>query len=528
MESIEIYQCEIESIDEDTFSQTLSMTDLNFTIYNLRTFIQRNKHDWLNNLNLFSLIELENCVYLQKLNLKKFYFNKIYLIFNDLNKEYDFPDEDFCRFKYYPQNRFIFPLIHTKIGIECTCTLTWLLLNHKLNNYFELNKNKHFDLNTTSVYKCFENFQEKISECNFTHRLLECGVITKESNYYFNCSFEQKLNDSNCVRKLIEITLMLIVLILGFPLIATSFYALIRTELKENMFKYLRIQIGFEALSILTLIFNVSIKFSSDIFINSFDYDCEYDFRSDNRIFQIFKYKVINFITYFSISCGLLANLLMVLDRFLMITNNKKLKSFSKIKKINTLVLPMIIIFGFILNFHQIEFSESFQNKIKDYFTLRLRLYFFEDSFYVLVGLVSLCINIKLLIFLYKANSKKSNMISNRRNRNESNEKLVKTAILVVLNCSLIITTRIPDFILSYRRINMFVLLDDSVLSIDDNLGESMDSMFRIFLILINFSFILNFFINFYFNNKFKIIFCSLFRNGSKESSEDQIQNSRQ
>ncbi|CAF1062888.1 unnamed protein product [Brachionus calyciflorus] len=499
-EIIEILQCEIVSIDEDSFGQAFSITDLNFSIFNLKTFVRRNNHSWLNNINNFQTIELNDCKLLHKLYLQNTFFKKTYIIYNDLEKEYDFPDEDFCQFKYFPQNRFVFPLILSKPHLNCTCTLTWLLLNHKLNSYFEMEnvQTRHLDINTSSVYKCFENFEVKVSSCNFSQRLEKCGLLDVKSNYYLNCSIEEKLIDSDCIRKFIEISAMIIVSFIGFPVAFSSFYALIKINLKENMFKYLRIQIGFETLSLFSLFFNAFIRFSSDILINSFDNKCDYDFRIDNKESQFFKSNIVNFITYFSISCALLSNLLMVLDRFLMITSSMAFKRFSEIKRINTLVLPTIIFIGLVLNFHHVELAELFVNKKKEYLSIRFRFYLVQDAIYIFVGLVTFLINIKLFIFLFEAYSKKSALISNTPIRKESEEILVKTGILVVLNCSLILLTRVPDFILSYKRISLFFISSETVITFDENAGEILDSM------------------------QFKKIFCSVYKFGFSETNPNQ------
>ena len=41
-------------------------------------------------------------------------------------QEYDFPNEDFCHFKHFPHSNLVFPIINTKLDLECSCTLLWL------------------------------------------------------------------------------------------------------------------------------------------------------------------------------------------------------------------------------------------------------------------------------------------------------------------------------------------------------------------------------------------------------------------
>lgn len=88
--------------------------------------------------------------------------------FNDENNEYTYPDEDFCFFKDFPHRRQVFPLINTKLKLNCTCTLLWLIQN--------LNSSEKA-LDNPAVRPCFRqaHFQQQLVNCKLEQRLEQCA-----------------------------------------------------------------------------------------------------------------------------------------------------------------------------------------------------------------------------------------------------------------------------------------------------------------------------------------------------------------
>ncbi|RNA35700.1 hypothetical protein BpHYR1_003364 [Brachionus plicatilis] len=255
-------QSNLNQIDEDTFSDFFQMRRL-----------------------LFQL----DCNNYKKMKLMKTTYSKLYLILEDLNKDYEYPDKDFCKFIYFPHKNYVFPIIHSRVDMECTCSLTWLLMNYKLENDVT-----QISMKTTTVRKCFQDMEQRIVECNFTVKLAKCGVQSVQSDFYFNCDILLK---STCPLKLIEIFLMYLIILIGLPIHVASIYALIKADLKE--------------------------------------------------------------IIYTSITCAVLSNFLVVLERYLFITNKKTHKRFSVLSKLNLIqdVISMIFtrIPSFLLSYIEIN-----------------------------------------------------------------------------------------------------------------------------------------------------------------------------
>ncbi|RNA31335.1 hypothetical protein BpHYR1_034147 [Brachionus plicatilis] len=149
----------------------------------------------------------------------------------------------------------------------------------------------------------------------------------------------------------------MIIFMAGFPLVTISFLSLLIGNLKEK------------------------IKFSSDLLTLPEDLSCDMDFRFDNMVLILIKYRFINFFTSFSISSSLLATYLMILDRYLFITNQKYCRIYFILKNSYSIMLPIIILIAVFLNFDLIGLI-IFEPNITDWFdSLKLKLNISQDIF---------------------------------------------------------------------------------------------------------------------------------------------------
>ncbi|RNA27383.1 hypothetical protein BpHYR1_002590 [Brachionus plicatilis] len=289
VEEIKIFNSTIKSINSETFGTLSGLQKLVLELHNFRQFIQESDLKWMAKLNFASqLNDLSDYETIKKLKSS---------VLNDFQKEYDYPDEDFCKFIHLPHNNFVFPVIYSKPNLNCTCTLAWLLLNYKLERFFK-SMQEDLSMRTNSVLECLEIIDQRIVECDFGKKLSNCGLVFSKPTYHFTCSNDK---NSSCPSILIEIGLMFLTLLIGLPINFLTFYTLVKFKLSEKI--------------------------------------------------------------YVSISCALLANFLMVLDR-------------SKI-------LPIIIAIGIVLNIHQIDFLGPFSNHFSWYYSLRLNLNIVQDIFYI-------------------------------------------------------------------------------------------------------------------------------------------------
>ncbi|RNA31334.1 hypothetical protein BpHYR1_034146 [Brachionus plicatilis] len=113
-----IDQIEInDDIDEDAFTYVSSLEQLKFEAENFKDFWQNSNKKWLQNLNIHSFIKnLSDCA---DLSLKKS---------SDLNQNYAYPDEDFCKFVHFPHKNMVFPIRYLFQSILILLRIVWIIL----------------------------------------------------------------------------------------------------------------------------------------------------------------------------------------------------------------------------------------------------------------------------------------------------------------------------------------------------------------------------------------------------------------
>jgi hypothetical protein len=110
-----------------------------------------------------SFIELNTEPHLSHRHL---FIKQIYIELNDEKSGYDYPDEDFCLFKYFPHSKLVFPIVKSNIELNCTCTIAWLI------QYWRFSFK---DIKTSCLSNCFSsNFSLLVEQCNFDYRISQC------------------------------------------------------------------------------------------------------------------------------------------------------------------------------------------------------------------------------------------------------------------------------------------------------------------------------------------------------------------
>ena len=125
--------------------------------------------NWGLNVNINDLRELRE-------NLNRF----IIVQFNEINSNhwtstFIYSDKDLCLFRKFPHKQLIIPAFTILNEIECSCTLIWLIKNHKIFETFSLTEDKmRIDFSiyfkNSSVIQCLKNFTTLFESCRFDEK----------------------------------------------------------------------------------------------------------------------------------------------------------------------------------------------------------------------------------------------------------------------------------------------------------------------------------------------------------------------
>ena len=160
LERLSIELSNLTRIEGHLFKSFYYLKQINIKIFNFKEFINGDS-SWMKYINFNS----SNFT-------GEYEPNKSFLIeLNDESHDYTFPDSDFCNFCQLRIENNIFTLINTKLDLNCSCTILFLIQNWRNS----INKN----LLTYSVRKCFkyEDFDKKIEQCYFNSKIERCLAI---------------------------------------------------------------------------------------------------------------------------------------------------------------------------------------------------------------------------------------------------------------------------------------------------------------------------------------------------------------
>lgn len=155
-------------VESNLFNWFKSLKTIHLELNNFKEFISNERGlSWMSDLNQY-----EN---LTALSLRGMHKIILMLYLTDKRHQFTYDDETFCLFKHFPSYRFVYPIIKTKPGLNCSCTLFWLMKNYR--SY--ISQQLLNTLKTESVGECLvmENnlkFQSKADECKLDDRLYAC------------------------------------------------------------------------------------------------------------------------------------------------------------------------------------------------------------------------------------------------------------------------------------------------------------------------------------------------------------------
>lgn len=514
--SLSIINSSVIEIDENIFVSFLYLKHFYIELEDFSDFIRKTENKWLEyfgGLNMES--NLGDCSQIINVNINKPYLNILkFITFKDLSMNYIFPDEDICLFKYFPHKHLVFPIIHTKVNIKCSCTLIWLIQNWKLKDYIEsIYKNKeNISMKTESIQDCFVDFESKRNKCYFEKKFKSCQINITIQEFYFNCAPNKNYHSPKCILRFSDIILIFFVGLFGLTSNSITLLVLFKANFKETFYSYLSMQIFFELVSTILFFLNVIIyspvDFYSFYFTNS-DI-CLLDYRLKNLELRSFKIYFMDFLIYSSITGNVLANFLMVLDRFLFISSNKSIEWFYKSKKIHKKLFLIIILFGLSLNINQLLVCVSPEDCLKNSSKIFNSnwIYLFQDLTFIFVSIGSLVINLFLINFIREYNLMKKKLRSFKLS-NCSEKSIKKTLTMVILQCFTMVLSRIPDFMLSFYRLSIWNTKIEHQFSNYVSKIVLLEPFQINFLILIHLAFILNFFLYFLLDKKLDCILYS-------------------
>lgn len=177
LEKLVIELSNLTSIEENVFEPLKHLKRVQLSLYNFESFIRNQDLAWMRHLNGEISVRMDN-----ETELDENKQNHMELELTDESRIYDYPDRDFCMFRNFPHSKLVFPVIKTAPGLNCSCTLLWLLKHHKVSTSGALN--------TSSVSACLESpdLDKMMDKCNFNSRLKRCAkhshLLNKNSYHY--------------------------------------------------------------------------------------------------------------------------------------------------------------------------------------------------------------------------------------------------------------------------------------------------------------------------------------------------------
>jgi len=149
----------LNEMQADFFSSFKFLKSILFELFNFGDFIRSNS-EWM--------------AYLRNDNAFDSSKRDLLIILNDKNKMFEYSESEFCLFRHFPNENFVYPVIKTKFNLTCSCTLLWMLKNWKLYKSKQSGANI---IQTQSVDRCINSsvFEADLDKCDFSRRINECN-----------------------------------------------------------------------------------------------------------------------------------------------------------------------------------------------------------------------------------------------------------------------------------------------------------------------------------------------------------------
>ena len=156
---------------------------LQLNIQNMRDFFHRGNNVWLTSLNAHLLAyKLKNLDIRGDMMLVRFGSESRQ---GSFNRDYDYPDADFCLFKHFPHERLVFPSMIFDPAQNCSCTMSFLVQHAKLVAESQANTEFNFYavfdfleynyLSADSYNALYQHCSARIQVCNFANMLVKCN-----------------------------------------------------------------------------------------------------------------------------------------------------------------------------------------------------------------------------------------------------------------------------------------------------------------------------------------------------------------
>ena len=504
LSSISLLNLELVSIEDIVFRH-IQINMLTLKLNNLGDFFSKSDNNWLSYYNYKNKIDFKDCIKItNKIDMDHSLQSLI-----KLESNYTYPDEHFCSFAKFPHHNLVFPVIKSPVRLKCTCTLIWLLQNYRFEQYLNKDIQTENAIVTDSVQDCVENFDFYNKKCDLKAKLESCGITNLV--YSPQCNLEKKYFTRQCWEQFSEIFFILILSLSGTVLGSVTLKVLNDKSFKQSMYLYFRMVIFYQTISFLMLLPNVFIypNISFESYIGSGVNFCNIDYRSQQPAFRKFKIYISDFFGYFATMNSLFCNLFLTMDRFVFVSNKKHLSWFKIKKKQQIKLLAVSALISLILNLNQLFTCADYDclkvpKKIKQIFAIG---YLIQDGVFILITSISFIVNIFLIIFLRKSLKRKKKILSNVENRSAESDE-TKALIMVIIQCFLIILSRLPDIFLSVLRIKLSNFwLHSDLIKLNSRIGSLQTINLIVSNLIIFFDIIFSYMLNKKLRGTFYIIF---------------------
>ena len=164
----------LNSIQADLFVSFARLKNIDFQLDNLREFLHtsNNNNQWLSALNTQVRVNMTQYgLYMKYLRANLMLLRFLFLgDATSFEREYTYPNEDFCLFKYFPHMNAVFPYISSGQRLNCTCTIYWL---HSFVSIYKL-------VGVINATYSFCDASFNASRCDFEQRLDNCAQLERD------------------------------------------------------------------------------------------------------------------------------------------------------------------------------------------------------------------------------------------------------------------------------------------------------------------------------------------------------------
>ena len=361
----------INNIQADLFKYFGKIKSVDLLIDNLKDLFHRG-NKWMMYLNNHVQVNLSNQTEIKSkisssLNIRFLYKAQKSFI----TQIYEYPDEDFCLFQYFPHDHLVLPLLVPGKKIECSCTVLWLVQYYTL--YFKINNQQGYvDSHNDSIYYdvylshfkytikyCHDtHFKENFFKCNFSQRLANCrssNFKINDDNDYSQFKVDNDTDLLYFIKWLQFILLIVLQPILSFFGVFNNFLTIMvirakstKKRFKDNMYKHIVINSTFNIIYCILMVLklnNQCLFYNSDVFCSSV-----YQFKS----MQYFKIIIVSYLGNVVKLCKNISFVLFTYSRFIL-SLNKTGGFYEMVNKMNIKsYIINVVLFALLFNIYKL------------------------------------------------------------------------------------------------------------------------------------------------------------------------------